>query len=83
MLNPVEEKEIGMSMYQFNGGDEIVETVMHEMSVERGDIVEVDSEEEDDKQGEEEEKLGLTNAIKCCASLERYFACNLSHQRML
>lgn len=32
MLNPVEEKEIGMSMYRFEGGDaEIVEVVQNEM----------------------------------------------------
>ncbi|KAI5999583.1 hypothetical protein EDD15DRAFT_2193631 [Pisolithus albus] len=47
MLNPVEEKEIGGSMYQFEGGeDEIVEQVTHEIAIKEGETAEVESDDE-------------------------------------
>lgn len=67
MLNPVEEREIGMSKHQFNREDvEIITTVQHEMAIECGEVVEIESDS-----GEEEEggkKLELADAIKFCAS---------------
>ncbi|KIJ26213.1 hypothetical protein M422DRAFT_55619 [Sphaerobolus stellatus SS14] len=76
MLNPVEETEIGMSQYRFDGGDaEIVATVQHEMAVQNGETIEIDSDEEEEEEevvvveeGNKEEKLGAQASTKLPSS---------------
>ena len=47
LLDPAEEKEVGDSPYQFEGGDaEIVAQICHQMAVDQHNIVDVDSEDE-------------------------------------
>ncbi|KIJ47446.1 hypothetical protein M422DRAFT_248844, partial [Sphaerobolus stellatus SS14] len=59
MLNPVLEREIGDSCYRFEGGDqEIVEQVKHEMAIQSGEVIEVDSD------SEEEAEEGDKHSIK-------------------
>ncbi|KAG1764954.1 hypothetical protein EDD22DRAFT_951411 [Suillus occidentalis] len=54
LLDPVEEREVGGHDYKFPGGDkDIVEEVQRQMAIERGDIIEVDS---DSEEHEEDEK---------------------------
>jgi len=68
-VDPIEEWEIGDSPYRYEGGDaEIIEEVQYEMAVERGDIIEVDSDEDSD----DEEGPLMTNAevISLCEQLE-------------
>ncbi|KAI6118120.1 hypothetical protein F5141DRAFT_1211989 [Pisolithus sp. B1] len=68
ILHPKEEQEIGESQYQFEGGDaEIVAMVQHELAVEWGEIVEIQSDDED------EEILvtpSTTDLIQMCKTLE-------------
>jgi len=54
ILDPVEEREVGDDCdYEFPGGDnEIVEEVRRQMAIERGDIMEVDSDSEDGDKAE-------------------------------
>jgi hypothetical protein len=54
ILDPVEEREVGDDCdYEFPGGDnEIVEEVRRQMAIERGDIMEVDSDSEDGDEAE-------------------------------
>ncbi|KAG1731309.1 hypothetical protein EDD22DRAFT_852902 [Suillus occidentalis] len=57
LLDPVEEREVGGHDYEFPGGDkDIVEEVQRQMAIERGDIIEVDS---DSEEHEEDEKTTL------------------------
>lgn len=68
MLNPIEEKTIGFSTFQFEGGDEeIVERVKYDIAVEKGEIIEIESDESD-----EEEEQGLTafEISKMCQEME-------------
>ncbi|KAI6109416.1 hypothetical protein EDD16DRAFT_1522441 [Pisolithus croceorrhizus] len=68
ILDPKEEQEIGESQYQFEGGDaEIVAMVQHELAVKQGEIVEIQSDDED------EEILvtpSTTDLIQMCKTLE-------------
>jgi DDE superfamily endonuclease len=68
MLDPVEELEIGKSEYAFEGDADIVTQVLHEQAVERGEIVEVASDSEDD----EGSGPGLSNDVMMdlCRQLE-------------
>jgi hypothetical protein len=69
LLDPIEEKEVEDSPYRFEGGDaEIVAEVHHQMAVEHGEIIEVDSEDEDG--GEEEEEVSIGEMIRHCQQLE-------------
>ncbi|KIK12782.1 hypothetical protein PISMIDRAFT_18478 [Pisolithus microcarpus 441] len=72
MLNPVEEKEIGKSMYQFEGGeDDIVEQVNHGIAIKEGEIAEVES---DDGAGDEADtgaEMGLGDKIHLCKQMEK------------
>jgi len=68
MLNPVEEKDIG-ECYHLQTGDKIVEKVKYDMAIERGEMIEVDSESEDE--GEEaEDKLTILEVSRLCEQLE-------------
>lgn len=67
MLNPIEDQEIGDSMYRFEGGDdEIVATVQRELEMEAGDIMEVD--ESDDEA--EEKELTTKQVMELCQQME-------------
>ncbi|KAK2463802.1 hypothetical protein APHAL10511_004200 [Amanita phalloides] len=68
LLNPVEEQEIGEEQYQFDGDDGIVETVRHELAVEQGEIVKVESDEEVE---DEPESQGISDAITLCEKMEK------------
>lgn len=73
LVNPREEREIGENEYGFEGSDdEIVAVVRHEIAVENGDIIEVESEDE----GEVEEGNGdeptHDEAMKICQKLEAF-----------
>ncbi|KAI6015688.1 hypothetical protein EDC04DRAFT_2751449 [Pisolithus marmoratus] len=73
MLNPVEEKEIGESVYQFKGGDdEIVEQVNHEMAMKQGEIVEVESDEEAGDDTDSGAEMGLGEMICLCEQMEKF-----------
>jgi len=68
LVNPREEREIGENEYGFEGGDdEIVAVVRHEIAVENGDVIEVESKDE----GEVEEGNG-DEAMKICQKLEAF-----------
>jgi hypothetical protein len=70
MLNPVEEEEVGHSDYRFEGGDEaIIGQVTYEEAVQRGDVIEVES-DSDDSEAEEPE-MSLRELIGVAAKLEK------------
>ncbi|KAH9955966.1 hypothetical protein BGW80DRAFT_1257945 [Lactifluus volemus] len=71
LINPVQEQEIlGESPYAFPGGDvEIVKQVTHEQRVEQGDVVEVDS-DDDDGGNNPTGSLSRHEAIDLIAKLE-------------
>ncbi|TFK31239.1 hypothetical protein BDQ12DRAFT_672021 [Crucibulum laeve] len=50
LLDPEGEKEIGDSPYRFEGGDDkILAEAMHQLAVERGEFIEIDSDSEDEE----------------------------------
>ncbi len=66
LLDPEEEREIGDSLYSFEGGDaEIVGMVQQEISLGRGEIEEIDSDDDP-----EVAPLPLKEVIKMCRILE-------------
>ena len=68
LLDPEEEREIGKSLYSFEGGDaEIVGMVQQEIGLRRGDIEEIDSDDEP-----EVVPPPLKEVIKMCRILEEY-----------
>jgi len=70
LVEPLEEKEIGYSLYQFKGGDDdIVAEVQYQMAVESGQVVEMD-ESEDDEEGDQADNVGRVQLIKMCEQLE-------------
>ena len=67
MLNPIQEKEDGDSWPQFKGSDkEIVAQVRHELAIEQGEIIEIDSEES----GDEDEGPTHLEIMKMCQEME-------------
>ena len=69
MLDPVEEQEIGDSMYRFEGGDaEIITTVQRELEFKAGDVMEVD--EYDDDAEDEAEELTTKEVMDLCQQME-------------
>ncbi|KIJ48339.1 hypothetical protein M422DRAFT_247666 [Sphaerobolus stellatus SS14] len=72
MLNPAEERVISDACYLFEGGDsEIIAQVKHEMAVQRGEIIEIDSDGSEEE--EEEENNGvesIMDVISMCESME-------------
>ncbi|KIJ40018.1 hypothetical protein M422DRAFT_257083 [Sphaerobolus stellatus SS14] len=72
MLNPAEERVIGDACYRFEGGDsEIIAQVKHEMAVQRGDIIEIDSDGEEEEEEEDNEAESIMDVISMCESMER------------
>ena len=70
LVNPVEECEIGDSLYRFEGGDaEIVAVVQHEMAVARGDVIELEDSEDDSEDDEDVPTRG--EVVKLCEVLEK------------
>ena len=74
MLNLVEEREIGLSLYIFEGGDEeIISCVQQEMAIERGDIthpIEVDSDDSEDDEPLAKQKTA-SEVMKMCEEMEQ------------
>jgi hypothetical protein len=72
LLDPTEEQEIGDMPYWFEGGDaEIVAQVHHEQAIERGEVVEVDSDSEGDDDDDPPADLSTAEIIRMCEQLER------------
>ncbi|KIJ54772.1 hypothetical protein M422DRAFT_240859 [Sphaerobolus stellatus SS14] len=70
MLNPMLEREIGDSCYRFEGGNqEILEQVKHEMAIQSGEVIEVDSDSEEE--AEEGDKHSIKDVIRMCEMMER------------
>ena len=64
-----EEAEVGKLMHQFEGGDAgIVAEVRHQMAVEHGNIVEINSEDEEDIQPMT--PISCSEIIQLCEKLE-------------
>ncbi|KAG2366196.1 hypothetical protein BDR07DRAFT_1458750 [Suillus spraguei] len=72
LLDPVEEREVGDHDYEFPGGDnKIVEEVRRQMAIEKGDIMEVDSDSEDgDEDGNATLEYTFTQVFTLCQQLE-------------
>jgi hypothetical protein len=69
MLNPLEENEVGESTYQFeHGDDEIIAKVNHEMAVQQGEIVEVESDKDDE--AENGTPMGLGEMVRITEQME-------------
>ena len=70
MLNPAEEMVVGDLQYRFEGGDkEIVELVQHEIAVAKGEVMELDSSDDEDK-GELELEASVDDVIRLCQQME-------------
>ena len=68
LVNPIKEQEVGNSPYRFEGGDaEIVAEVRNEMAVARGEVIEVDSDSED----EGDAVPSRHEVMKLCEALEK------------
>jgi hypothetical protein len=70
LVNPIEEQDVGESLYRFEGDDEIVALVRHEQAVECGEVVEIVSDEE----GEEDQcngDMGSADMIQSCERLKK------------
>jgi hypothetical protein len=64
LVDPEDEQEVGESPYEFKGGDdEIVDEVRHEMAVERGEIIEVDSDSEGEEDNDPEPQFTKAEVI--------------------
>jgi len=64
LVDPEDEREVGESPYEFKGGDdEIVDEVRHKMAVERGEIIEVDSDSEGEEDNDQEPQFMKAEAI--------------------
>ena len=73
LVDPEDEREVGESPYEFKGGDdEIVDEVRHKMAVERGEIIEVDSDSEGEEDNDQEPQFMKAEAIRLCQQLESY-----------
>jgi hypothetical protein len=69
LVDPSAEREVGESAYRFEGGDtEIVAEVRHQMAVESGEVIEVDSDSEAEDEGEAD--VGKAEMIRLCQQLE-------------
>ncbi|KAF8234905.1 hypothetical protein L208DRAFT_1393355, partial [Tricholoma matsutake] len=71
LVDLVEERKIGDSLYRFEGGDAgIVAVVQHEMAVARGDVIELED-SEDDAEDDVEDVPTRGEVIKLCEVLEK------------
>ncbi|KAH7929555.1 DDE-domain-containing protein [Leucogyrophana mollusca] len=69
ILAPVEEKEVGDSVHRFEGGDTaIVAEAQRQLAVERGEVIEVDSDDEDDE--DKAPVLSHADLTRICEQLE-------------
>ncbi|CAA7260467.1 unnamed protein product [Cyclocybe aegerita] len=68
MLNPVGGDEIGEREFHFEDDDEIVARVRHEQAVARGEVIELDSEDEED---DDHPRLSTREIMDLCTQLER------------
>src|SRR5882762_5884301 len=83
LVEPLEEKEIGYSPYQFEGGDaDIIAEVRYQMAVESGQVVEMD-ETDNDEEDDQADSVGRTELIKMCKQLERSCISHTTHERSL
>ena len=68
LVDPAEEREIGEKLYSFEGGDaDIIEMVQQEIGLGRGDVEEIDSDDEP-----EAVPPPLKEVIKMCRILEEH-----------
>ncbi|KIN96796.1 hypothetical protein M404DRAFT_162309, partial [Pisolithus tinctorius Marx 270] len=69
ILNPKEEREVGKPQYAFEGGDaEIVAVVENELAIKWGEIVEIESDDDEDQQMPP--IPSYTDLISMCQTLE-------------
>ncbi|CAA7270543.1 unnamed protein product [Cyclocybe aegerita] len=68
MLNPVGGDEIGEREFHFEDDDEIMARVRHEQAVARGEVIELDSEDEED---DDHPRLSTREIMDLCTQLER------------
>ncbi|KAF8228279.1 hypothetical protein L208DRAFT_1404091, partial [Tricholoma matsutake] len=81
LVDPVEECEIGDSLYRFEGGDaEIVAVVQHEMAVARGDVIELEDSDDDAEDDVEVIKLCEVLEKACLSYGDADFSLELPHQ---
>ena len=67
--DPVEEQEIGDSMYRFEGGDaEIITAIQRKLKFKAGDVIEVD--QSDDDAEDEAEELTTKEVMDLCQQME-------------
>jgi hypothetical protein len=74
LVNPAEEQEIGERFREFKSDEDIVDTVRREEAISRGEIVEVESESDDeDDPGHQDDDadMGITEMIALCQRLEK------------
>ncbi|KAI6110316.1 hypothetical protein EDD16DRAFT_1522324 [Pisolithus croceorrhizus] len=77
ILDPKEEKEVGESQYMFEGGDaEVAAVVQHELALKQGEIVEVESDAEDEQTPP---KLDYPDLIHMCETIEAITSSVLWH----
>ena len=71
LVDPIEECEIGDSLYRFEGGDaKIVAEFLHEMAVTQSEIIELDD-EDDDEDDEDKDFLACHKVINLCTLLKK------------
>ena len=69
LLDPAEEWEIGEKLYSFEGGDaDIIEVVQQEIGLGRGDVEEIESDDEPDRNS----APPLKEVMKMCRILEEH-----------
>lgn len=69
LLNPIEEREIGESQYEFRGGNgDIVQAVLKE---EEGDNDDNDDDAVDDEEEETEGKMSVHEMMRICEMMEQ------------
>ena len=73
LVNPVEEQEIGEDSRKFESDEDIVDAVRREEAITRGEIIEVDSDDEDDPghQVDDDADIGVTEMMALCQRLEK------------
>lgn len=70
LVNPVEEREVGDSPYRFEGGDaDIVAEVRREIAIQKGDIIELDA--DDDSDDDVGDVVSRGEVLKLCEMLEK------------
>ncbi|THH13043.1 hypothetical protein EUX98_g9765, partial [Antrodiella citrinella] len=65
---PVEEEYPDECPFEFNGDLDIVEKVQHEMAVQHGEVIEIDSDDEDEEA--DSEPIGSKAIVELCAQME-------------